>query len=428
MATEWRADYSFHGGNRAAILCRDPEVILSGPADTGKTLALCWKVNALAAKYPKARLVIARKRQTDVYPTVLQTFMHQVLGPDRRAWPCALYGGENKPEWFDYPNGSRVWVAGLDKPGKVLSAPLDVIYVNQAEEATLGDWETLGTRTTGRAGNIPYGQLIGDCNPEYHLHWILQRRTAGKLTFIESAHRDNPELYNPETGEITPAGVERIGRLDRLTGSRRLRLRVGVWAPPEGAIYGDVFDEDRHKVAPFAVPIHWPRYVGVDPFGDRIAAVWVAWDPGGQVLHVYREYMQPFGVTTPEHAQAVLLAGRGEGILAYVGGGPSERQARADWAGAGVPLVACPVTDVWAGVDRILDLLKNYKLAIHACCPELISEIGGYHRKVRADGTATEEIADKATYHLIDALRYVIGWLTEPWTQYQVVYNPVRIA
>ena len=41
-----------------------------------------------------------------------------MLGPDTDVLP---YGG-NKPEWYDYPNGSRIWIGGMDKPGKVLSA------------------------------------------------------------------------------------------------------------------------------------------------------------------------------------------------------------------------------------------------------------------------------------------------------------------
>src|SRR3989337_697651 len=50
-----------------------------------------------------------------------------------------------------YPNKSRVWVVGMDRPGKVLSGSLDAVYFNQCEESKQDGWETLSTRPPGRA-------------------------------------------------------------------------------------------------------------------------------------------------------------------------------------------------------------------------------------------------------------------------------------
>jgi hypothetical protein len=173
-----------------------------------------------------------------------------------------------------------------------LSAEFDMICVSQAEELSLMDWETLTTRTTGRAGNMPYSQTVGDCNPAAPTHWILSRAKEDKLTLFRSSHKDNPELYDQATGRITE-----MGELRTLSGSRLMRLYHGLWALPEGAIY-DVFDEEKHKVASFDVPVTWPRAVGIDPFGAQIAAVWLAFDPKNGILNVYREYCEPFGLTT----------------------------------------------------------------------------------------------------------------------------------
>ena len=167
-----------YGENKRAYQCREPEVMLAGPADTGKTIAQLTKLHWLACRHKNASLVIARKQLTDTYATVLVTFQKKILGEDTFIKP---YGGE-KPQWFDYPNGSRIWIAGLDKAGKVLSAEHDIIYVNQAEELGLPDWETLTTRTTGRAGHMPYSQTIADCNPAGPTHWIKTRSRAGALT------------------------------------------------------------------------------------------------------------------------------------------------------------------------------------------------------------------------------------------------------
>ena len=421
--------YSFHGGNLAAIRCREPEVVLAGPSDTGKTLAMLYKIHrcALKLKYSGAQISIVRKVKADLLGSCLQTFKRDILEP--YAPYVTWYGGEY-PQWYDYPTGSRIWIGGLDDPGKTLSAERDLVYVNQCEELTLSDWEYLTRITTGRGAVMPYTQLIGDANPAQPTHWILQRRDAGRLAFFESTHRDNPQLYDQETGQITEEGTRRIGRLDSLTGVRHKRLKQGIWAAPEGVIY-DIYDEDQDKVVSFPIPRLWPRVVGVDPFGAHIAAVWLAFDPRDKCLHAYREYVEPFGVTTAQHAANVqkIVQLNGETILAFVGGGPSERQQRTDWADYAIPLVEPPFWDVWAGIDRIINLLTERRLKIHDCCVNLMSEIGDYRRvQNKKTGEFTDVIYNKGAYDCLDATRYGVAWLTGGEEMAQVVYRPELIG
>ena len=426
--------YSFYGGNLDAFRCKESEVILSGPRDTGKTITFLCKLHLCAYKYPGASIVIARKRQTDVYSTVLVTYRKKIL---QDGDGVQAFGGE-KPQWFDYPTGSRIWVAGLDKPGKVLSSEHDMIYVNQAEETSLQDWEHLTTTTTGRAGHMPYSQTIGDCNPETPSHWIKQRQRSGanpegSLTVFESSHRDNPEIYDQETGELTEMGRKRLAPLRALTGARRLRMFSGIWAAPEGAIYS-VFEgvdaeggHGRHVVDHFEIPSTWPRFVGIDPAGDQVAALWLAMDPQTGILNAYREYMQPFGLTVQQHAANILRASAGETVMVWVCGAPAERDWRREWEAAGIPVVAPPIADVWVGIDRVTELLSEFRLVVHDNCRELISEIAGYRRKVR-NGVPVDEIEDKAAQHLNDAMRYVVAWLLQPREGVQVVHAPVRVG
>ena len=156
-----------------------------------------------------------------------------------------------------------------------------------------------------------------------------------------------------------------------------------------------------------------------------VGALWVAWDPKAEILNVYREYLEPFGVTTPEHVKAILAHSAGETIWAWAGGGPSERQARADWQGAGIPLLAPPAIEVWSGIDRVTQLLADFRLVIHDCCVNLLSEVGSYQRVMDGD-VATDRIQDKDRFHLLDALRYIVAWLTEPGEQRQVGQVVIR--
>lgn len=419
--TEIEIANCFYGDNLAALRCKDAEVILAGAAETGKTIAMLTKIHWCAIKYPDVAIAIIRKTQSSAYNTVLVTYQEKVLGD----FPVQVYGGE-KPQFFDYPKGGRVWVGGMDKSSKILSGEFDVLYINQAEELSLPEWETLTTRTTGRAGHMPYSQCIADANPASKTHWIISRRDAGHLTYFQSYHKDNPSLWDHATNQWTEQGKHTIERLKRLSGARYKRLFQGLWSFPEGAIY-DLFDTDRHQVKAFAPPKLWPRFVGVDPFGANIGALWLAYDPQNRVLNVYREYCQPFGITTTGHAQNVVKLSEGETIFAWVGGGPSERQARTDWQAAGVPLMEPPITDVWAQIDRVYNLLKTNSLVIHNSCPILLDEIGAYRRKMR-DGQPTEKIENKEAMHLLDSLRYIVAFLSQPQEeQSEIVYNPVRI-
>ena len=265
-----KATIKFYGGNLDFIRDKSDEVMIHGPAETGKTLAALWKIHRCALKYDNASLVIARKILSDTYSTVLQTYEKKVLG-NPRWWGVEPYGGE-KPQWFDYPNGARVWITGLDKSSKVLSSEHDIIYINQAEQVELDEWETLTTRVTGRAGNMPYSQLIGDMNPSYPTHWPYHRES---LSMHYSRHKDNPTLYHPETGEITERGKATMAVLERLTGVRRDRLLDGKPARAEGVIV-DEYNESIHRIYEDEVP-EIKRWVGGVDWGYTNPGVLGIW-------------------------------------------------------------------------------------------------------------------------------------------------------
>jgi PBSX family phage terminase large subunit len=278
------ADFTFYGAAREFIGYHGPEALIHGPAETGKTISALYKLHICACKYPGASIVIARKTLASCHSSVLQTFTNKVL--DKGA-PVTVYGGE-KVEWFDYANGSRIWVAGIDKTGKVLSSEHDLIYVNQAEELTLEDWETLTTRTTGRAGNMPYSQTIGDCNPSYPLHWMYHRPA---LKMFYSVHQDNPRLYDPATGELTQQGQRTMAVLGNLTGTRRTRLLEGKPAQAEGVIYED-WSEAVHLIYADKVP-PLVRFVAGQDWGFTHPGSLGLWglDGDGRMYLVAQYYM-----------------------------------------------------------------------------------------------------------------------------------------
>ena len=280
LAPDAMGGFCPRGGALQLWRCKAPEAMLSGPAETGKTYGSLKKLDALMWKYAGAQGAIIRKAYSTMPGSVLQTFEKKVLGA---ATPVVPFGGE-KAQWYDYPNGSRVWVGGLDNPDKVLSSERDVIYVNQAEELELVDWETLTTRATGRAGNMPYGQVFGDCNPGPPMHWILQR---GSLKLFESRHEDNPVLFDDQ-GVITEQGRRSLAVLDELTGVRKQRLRYGRWVGTEGQVYE--FDKRVHLLD--RLPAGWERWRKIRAidfgFSNPFCCQWWAIDGDGR-MYLYRE-------------------------------------------------------------------------------------------------------------------------------------------
>ena len=259
------------------------EWILSGPSETGKTWACLWRLDSLLRETPRAQAALARKTRNTINSTVLVTFRRiQELRDALGAAPALPYGGKN-PDWFDYPNGSRLWIGGLDDPNKILSSERDWIYINQAEELSLEDWEYLLTRCTGRGAVTKTPMVFGDCNPGAEDHWILKRET---LKLFHSYHEDNPSLFDEE-GNKTEQGERTMATLDSLTGVRKARLRYGKWVGAEGLFFEE-FDEELHTCEPFEIPGDWP--------------IWGAFDYGFK-------HPTAFGLLTEDNDGVIYLIG-----------------------------------------------------------------------------------------------------------------------
>jgi hypothetical protein len=268
---------AFRGANADAQRITAREWICAGPSETGKTWATLWRLDSLLSDTPGAQAALVRKVRVSIAPTVLVTYKRVIA---RSGSGATAYGG-NSPEWFDYPNGARLWIGGMDDASKILSGERDFIYVNQAEDLTQADWETLTTRNTGRGAVTPTPMLFGDCNPSAADHWILRRRDAGALRLLPTTHRDNPSLYD-DRGAITAQGERTMATLNALTGTRRLRLRDGLWVGAEGQFF-TAWDEALHVCAPFAVPGNWRIWGGFDYGYSHNSAFYVLAEGDGMV-------------------------------------------------------------------------------------------------------------------------------------------------
>lgn len=401
----------FRGAAAEAQAIGSHEWILSGPAETGKTFGGLHRVDSELRRVPGSKWVIVRKVRADMGGTVLSTW-------DRisrlRGTPPVAYGG-NEPQWYDYPNGSRVYTVGMDRPGKVLSGEYDGIYVNQAEELRLEDWETLSTRVTGRGAKTEIPMLCGDCNPGPTSHWIPKREA---LRMLHSRHEDNPTLYS-EAGELTEQGIKTFAVLDSLTGVRKERLRFGRWVSAEGVVY-EAFDRGLHVVS-FTPPPGGRRIRAVD-FGYTNPFTCQFWwiDHDGKMF-LYREIYRTQRLVE-DHAKDILRLSAGETFEATVADHDAED--RATLARYGISTIPAR-KDISVGIQAAQARLAAGRLFVcegalaerdealaerrRPVC--LLDEIETYSWPKAADGRPLKEEPVKADDHAMDAMRYAVMYL-----------------
>ena len=288
--------------------------VAGGTYDAGKTFSLCAYMDVLAGAFPGARMTFVHRSLSRVYRNILPTY-YKYLGytPTSRDAPnptfVTRFGGE-KPEFFEYKNGTRIYVNGVDKPQNLLSDFFDAAFVNQCELLPFDAWDELTGRVTERAGVMPISQLVGDCNPSLPNHWIRQQAKEKKLQYFSLSFLDNPEIIDQTSPKLaafkrafennpdpkllkqiehlfTDSGVRRVAKLKNLEGLRFKRGFLGVWGSGEDLVF-EQFDPEIH-IADTTIMPNWPRYLSVDwGYRDATSVIWWAHAPDDR-LYAYKE-------------------------------------------------------------------------------------------------------------------------------------------
>jgi PBSX family phage terminase large subunit len=404
---------------------RRPEIVLSGPAGTGKSRGCLEKLHACALKFPGMRALIVRKTRESLTESALVTFESKVVP---RMDPLVDNTQRRLRQAYHYPNGSEIVVGGMDKASKVMSTEYDLIYAQEAIEFTEADWEALISRL--RNGVMPFQQIIGDTNPDTPTHWLRRRSRDGDPLFMdESRHEDNPVLFDEKTGAWTPFGLTYITRLDSLTGVRRLRLRLGQWVSAEGMVY-ERWDRNRHIIDRFEIPPYWRRFRAVD-FGytNPFVCQWWAIDDDGR-MYLYREiyYSQK---TVRWHANRINILSQFDpnGVETTICDHDREDRATLEEEGiatepaykaisVGVQAVDDRMAIAGDGKPRIMimrDSLdeRDYHLDSAKLPTSTAEEVDGYVFKRGQDGRILKEQPIDKDNHGMDAMRYAVAYVDE---------------
>lgn len=264
--------YEPRGGAKELFYCKADEILIEGPAGTGKSRAVLEKLLACGMKYDNIRILIMRKTRASMTESVLVTFEEKVLPGVLEHVKQGADRAHRKR--YTLPNGSTIVIGGMDKADKIMSTEYDIIATFETHEFIEDEIEKLTTRL--RNGVMPYQQLICDTNPAGPRHFLNLRCNRGQMTRILSRHEDNPSVTESY-----------LNKLRGLTGARRARLYEGKWADQEGLVYN--YDAAVHSINRFEIPKDWIRFRVID-FGytNPFVCQWWAQDPDKNIYR-YRE-------------------------------------------------------------------------------------------------------------------------------------------
>lgn len=310
------------------------EVLIEGPAGTGKTFAVQQLVFDLVRKYPNIRVLFTRESRSSMSETVLKTWEQNVLGPGHYSYANGATRATRKN--YKFRNNSEILVIGMSNVDSIMSGEYDlIVYFEIVDEQQEKVWAQLQTRMRNQKIPHPRGYAskrgvllpeaykiklkrkipngvttiwelkrrgwfgkgaplegarwpdgtdvfwhlaIGDCNPGSPHHWANKRADRkgedGKpmMLRILSRHDDNPTVTE-----------NYLARLRNLPPEQRARYYEGRWIAAEGAIY-PAYSREKHCI-PFKKDWRFSHYVGGIDWGYDAAGVFQVWgvNSGGMV-------------------------------------------------------------------------------------------------------------------------------------------------
>lgn len=264
-------------------------IMLRGGSRSGKTFLLVRAIIQRAINAPGSRHVIFRFRFNHAKTSIWADTMPKVL---KLCFPTLRARFDKTDFYLDLPNGSQVWIAGLDdkeRVEKILGAEYCTLYFNESSQIPWGSIETAMSRLAQKVELDPaIAQATGrthialkayfDCNPPSKLHWSYQLFRAKVKPGTKEA-LPNPDDYaemkvNPsDNADNLPAEYFEV--LASMSAAKRLRFEAGEWA---SEVNGALWSLEDREVEGGKIP-------GLDQFRreamPEMQRIVVAVDPSG---------------------------------------------------------------------------------------------------------------------------------------------------
>lgn len=171
------------------------ELLVAAGSRSGKTFLIVAIIVTLAVKYPGSRHLLARKFFSHIKNSIWSDTLPKVLDLLFVDIKPHLYWN-NTDFYLQFPNGSEIWIAGLDdkeRVDKILGREYMTIFFNEASEI---DYDTYLTVKTRLAQLIEGGinRTFVDANPSSSKSW-MKVLFVDRMDPIKKTPVSNPTKY-----------------------------------------------------------------------------------------------------------------------------------------------------------------------------------------------------------------------------------------
>lgn len=249
------------------LIAQKKHILLRGGSRSGKTFLNCRVIVTRASKAPGSRHVIFRNHFNAVKQTIGMDTMPNVLDVSELKYDL------NKTDWvFVLPNGSEIWLAGLDdkeRTEKILGFEFATIYMNEISQMNYDSVLIAKTRLSQKVycsdGKILKTKMLYDCNPPSTKHWSYKQFFDRKdpVNHNEVGEEYGTMLMNP-MDNIAYLAEDYLDELNKLPEAKRRRFLLGEFVDSnEGALWQP--EQFRYTDPPRLVRI----VVAIDPSGSK---------------------------------------------------------------------------------------------------------------------------------------------------------------
>ena len=282
------------------------EVLYGGAAGGGKSYAICWDAFMRCLRWPQTHAYLFRRTYPELEMTLVRT-MQRIVPRELGKYTASAHE-------MRFVNGSVAHFCHLSNEGdgllKYQGAEIHWLYFDELTHFTKPMYDYLRTRLRAekrlgitpcvRAASNPGGpghawvkaRFVDSTNAGAQVREIpvrsevLGRVQTRRVSYIPATVKENPYLTR-----------DYVIELEQKPRALRDALLLGKWDAFDGQAFPEFTDDPQHYgdgqythvIAPFEIPLHWPRYVSFDhgytrPFSFGVWAV----DEEGRVYR-YKE-------------------------------------------------------------------------------------------------------------------------------------------
>jgi hypothetical protein len=242
-----------------------------GAARSSKTFLFVKQIVNRAMKAPNSRHAILRFRGNAVWATIGKDTLPKVM---RLCFPGVAMSGPHKEGYYTLPNGSEIWLCGLDEKErveKILGMEFATMFFNECSQIPYDSVVLALTRLAQVCEGLQQRAFF-DLNPPDRGHWtnvlFIQKRDPVSKQPLENPD-DYQHLFFPMLANRENLTAEYISSMEHLPARKKRRFFDGIYGDDsEGALWTyEMIEKSRRK--PEQVPDLRAIVIAVDPSGAK---------------------------------------------------------------------------------------------------------------------------------------------------------------